>query len=64
MDVRQIDTTKYSHIHFAFLDLTTAFDVDTSQFQDSFNNFVALTGVKRVVSFLIIACEPPSRIDV
>ncbi|KAJ7890736.1 class V chitinase-like protein, partial [Mycena leptocephala] len=51
MDVRQIDTTKYSHIHFAFLDLTTAFAVDASQFQDSFNNFVALTGVKRILSF-------------
>ncbi|KAF8129376.1 glycoside hydrolase superfamily [Mycena galopus ATCC 62051] len=51
MNVRQIDTTKYSHIHFAFLDLTTAFAVDTSQFQDSFNNFVALTGVKRILSF-------------
>ncbi|KAJ7494962.1 glycoside hydrolase superfamily [Mycena latifolia] len=48
MDVRQIDTTKYSHIHFAFLDLTTTFAVDTSEFQDSFNNFVALTGVKRI----------------
>jgi GH18 family chitinase len=56
MDVRQIDMTKYSHIHFAFLDLTTAFAVDTSQFQDSFNNFVALTGVKRIVSLRIIAC--------
>ncbi|KAJ7307797.1 class V chitinase-like protein [Mycena albidolilacea] len=51
IDVRQIDTTKYSHIHFAFLDLTTAFAVDTSQFQDSFNNFVVLTGVKRIASF-------------
>ncbi|KAJ7664540.1 glycoside hydrolase superfamily [Mycena polygramma] len=49
MDVRQIDTTKYSHIHFAFIEITSAFAVDTSQFQDSFNNFVALTGVKRIV---------------
>ncbi|KAJ7478896.1 hypothetical protein FB451DRAFT_1395510 [Mycena latifolia] len=44
-----IDTTKHSHIHFAFLDLTTTFAVDTSEFQDSFNNFVALTAVKRVM---------------
>ncbi|KAJ7660100.1 glycoside hydrolase superfamily [Mycena polygramma] len=51
MDVRQVDTTKYSHIHFAFIELTAAFAVDTSQFQDSFNNFVALTGVKRIASF-------------
>ncbi|KAJ7132986.1 glycoside hydrolase superfamily [Mycena filopes] len=51
MDIRQLDTTKYTHVHFAFLDLTSNFDVDTSLYQDQFNNFVGLTGIKRVASF-------------
>ncbi|KAJ6450604.1 class V chitinase-like protein [Mycena sanguinolenta] len=52
MDITQIDTTKYTHVHFAFLDITSTFDVDTSQFQDQFNKFVKLTGIKRVASFV------------
>ncbi|KAF7341759.1 Glycoside hydrolase family 18 protein [Mycena sanguinolenta] len=51
MDVTQIDTTQYTHVHFAFLDITSTFDVNTSQFQDQFNKFVKLTGVKRIASF-------------
>ncbi|KAJ6448445.1 glycoside hydrolase superfamily [Mycena sanguinolenta] len=51
MDVRQIDTTKYTHVHFAFLDLTSSFDIDISQYQDSFNDFIGLTGIKRIASF-------------
>ncbi|KAJ6448584.1 hypothetical protein C8R45DRAFT_1224651 [Mycena sanguinolenta] len=51
MDITQIDTTKYTHVHFAFLDITSTFDVDTSQFQDQFNKFVKLTGIKRIASF-------------
>ncbi|KAF7337316.1 Glycoside hydrolase family 18 protein [Mycena sanguinolenta] len=51
MDVTQIDTTQYTHVHFAFLDITSTFDVDTSQFQDQFNKFVKLTGIKRIASF-------------
>ncbi|KAJ7244646.1 glycoside hydrolase superfamily [Mycena haematopus] len=51
MDIMQLDTTHYTHVHFAFLDLTSTFDVDTSQYQDQFNKFVKLTGIKRVASF-------------
>ncbi|KAF7337318.1 Glycoside hydrolase family 18 protein [Mycena sanguinolenta] len=51
MDVRQIDTTKYTHVHFAFLDITSTFGVDISQYQEQFDNFVGLTGIKRIASF-------------
>ncbi|KAJ7513181.1 class V chitinase-like protein [Mycena galericulata] len=51
MDIMQLDTTQYTHVHFAFLGLTSAFTVDTSQFQDQFNKFVKLTGIKRIASF-------------
>ncbi|KAF8194786.1 glycoside hydrolase superfamily [Mycena galopus ATCC 62051] len=37
MDIEQLDTTQYTHVHFAFLDLTRIFDVDTSQYQYQFN---------------------------
>ncbi|KAJ6448261.1 glycoside hydrolase superfamily [Mycena sanguinolenta] len=47
MDVRQIDT--YTHVHFVFFDITSSFDVDISQYQDSFNDFVGLTGIKCIL---------------
>ncbi|KAI1177579.1 glycoside hydrolase family 18 protein [Nemania sp. FL0916] len=51
MDVTQIDTSKYTHIHFAFANITSSFGVDVSGAQDQFNEFKALTGVKRIISF-------------
>ncbi|KAE8149794.1 hypothetical protein BDV25DRAFT_172654 [Aspergillus avenaceus] len=52
MDVGQIDTEKYTHIHFGFGTLTEKFEVkvgDTlSQFE--FEQFKQLTGVKRILS--------------
>lgn len=51
MDVDQIDTSKYTHIHFAFANITTDFKVDISGAKDQFNRFKAMTGIKRIISF-------------
>ncbi len=51
MDVTQIDITKYTHIHFAFANITSSFAIDVSGAQDQFNSFKALTGVKKIITF-------------
>lgn len=51
MDVTQIDTSQYTHIHFAFANITSSFAIDISGAQDQFDGFKALTGVKRILSF-------------
>lgn len=51
MNVDQIDTSRYTHIHFAFADLTPDFRVDVSKVQDQFDRFKAMRGVKRIISF-------------
>ncbi|KAL3428789.1 hypothetical protein BDV09DRAFT_203916 [Aspergillus tetrazonus] len=52
MDARQIDKNKYTHIHFGFGTMTEDFDVKVgntrSQFE--FEQFKALSGVKRILS--------------
>ncbi len=51
MNVSRLNnSSQYTHVHFAFLDLTSNFSVDTSKYQAQFNSFAALTGVKRIVS--------------
>lgn len=52
MDVRQIDTSKYTHIHFAFATLATNYAVvigDTSTTFE-FNSFKNLQGVSKILS--------------
>ncbi|KAI3335205.1 hypothetical protein F4824DRAFT_489691 [Ustulina deusta] len=51
MDVTQIDITKYTHIHFAFANITSSFAIDVSGAQNQFNSFKALTGVKKIITF-------------
>jgi chitinase len=51
MDVRQINLTQYTHIHFAFANITTDYKVDVSAVTDQFEAFKGLTGVKRIISF-------------
>ncbi|GAW26853.1 putative glycoside hydrolase family 18 protein [Rosellinia necatrix] len=51
MDVNQIDTSKYTHVHFAFVNITSAFAIDVSGAQEQFDDFKALTDVKRIISF-------------
>lgn len=53
MDASQLDTGRYTHVHFAFATLTQGFQVDLgdalSQYQ--FRNFQQLRGPKRILSF-------------
>ncbi|KAK4231442.1 glycoside hydrolase, subgroup, catalytic core [Podospora fimiseda] len=51
MYVDEIDTTKYTHIHFAFASLTETFDIDVSDVQDEFERFKNMTGIKKIISF-------------
>jgi GH18 family chitinase len=51
MDVGQIDTNKYTHIHFAFADVTKDFNVDISAVKEQFDLFKGMSGVKKIISF-------------
>ncbi|KAL7936606.1 putative glycosyl hydrolase, family 18 [Trichoderma chlorosporum] len=51
MDVDEIDTSKYTHIHFAFANVTTSFNVDIGTAKAQFDRFKAMTGVKKIISF-------------
>ena len=50
MDVDQIDTSLYTHIHFAFADVTNDFNIDVSKVKEQFELFKAMSGVKRIIS--------------
>ncbi|KAJ3492170.1 hypothetical protein NLG97_g5467 [Lecanicillium saksenae] len=50
MDVSDINTNDYTHIHFAFATVTEDFRLDISQVQEQFEGFKKLTGVKRIIS--------------
>ncbi|KAH8806182.1 class V chitinase-like protein, partial [Xylogone sp. PMI_703] len=41
----------YTHIHYAFAEITPDFKVDVSADQDAFDQFAAATGFKRILSF-------------
>jgi GH18 family chitinase len=66
MRVDQIDKSKYTHIHFAFADITPdTFQVDISKVQHQFNIFKTMTGIQRIISFGgwdFSALEPTYRI--
>lgn len=49
MHADQIPTDKYTHIHFAFPNITEDFRIGISNKQEEFNLFKKLTGVKKVV---------------
>jgi chitinase len=51
MDITDIDTSKYTHVHFAFPDITADFKPDISKLQKQFDKLKKLTGIKRIVSF-------------
>ncbi|TPX06880.1 uncharacterized protein E0L32_002376 [Thyridium curvatum] len=51
MDVTEVKSTKFSHIHFAFARLTPEFSVDVSYVQSQFDRFINLGGFKKVVAF-------------
>lgn len=51
MAILQIDTSKYTHLHFAFATITTDYKVNISGVEAQFARFAALKGVKRILSF-------------
>ncbi|KAI2624403.1 glycoside hydrolase superfamily [Hypoxylon sp. NC1633] len=50
MDVTQVDKTQYSHLHFAFANLTADFQVEVDPVQDQFQEFTQMTDIKRILS--------------
>ncbi|CAN9444401.1 unnamed protein product [Alternaria alternata] len=51
MDVTDIDTKKYTHIHFAFPNVTAGdFKIDVGTLKDQFEKLKKMTGIKRIVS--------------
>lgn len=51
MDVDQIDTEKYTHIHWSFGNVTQDFGIDISGAQEQFEMFKGMTGISRIISF-------------
>ncbi|OAL03668.1 glycoside hydrolase [Phaeosphaeriaceae sp. SRC1lsM3a] len=51
MHIDSIDTSVYTHIHFAFANLTADYQIDTSGAQDKFDRIRDMTGVKKIISF-------------
>jgi GH18 family chitinase len=52
MDAWEIDTSRYTHVYFAFATISTDYDVvipENSRVQ--FSNFLQLTRVKRILAF-------------
>jgi GH18 family chitinase len=52
-DALQIDTSKFTHIHFGFGTLTPSFDVETGDIRSTYNfgEFKKIKGAKRILSF-------------
>ncbi|KAI2999287.1 unnamed protein product [Aspergillus niger] len=51
MSPSDIDTDIYTHVHYAFATITSDFAVNISEYTDVFDQFVQLTGTKRILSF-------------
>ncbi|KKA17641.1 hypothetical protein T310_8420, partial [Rasamsonia emersonii CBS 393.64] len=46
-----VDTSTYTHVHYAFANITSDYQVDVSKYQNVFKEFVNLKGIKRILSF-------------
>ena len=51
MRVNSVPTDLYTHIHWGFGTITSTFDVEINDTAKQWNEFLALTGVRRIVSF-------------
>ncbi|EWC44902.1 hypothetical protein DRE_00961 [Drechslerella stenobrocha 248] len=51
MDVDQIDSKKYTHIHYSFADITKDFKVDVSGVSRDWEAFKSITDIKKILSF-------------
>lgn len=52
MDVSKFEgNTYYTHVHWAFANVTTDWEIDVSGAKIQFNGLLGLTRIKRIVSF-------------
>jgi len=52
MDISRVkDLNNYTHVHFAFANITSDWKVDVSGVVDQFEKFTVLSNVKRIISF-------------
>lgn len=51
MDVTSFDSSTYTHLHFAFAEITSSYDVDISRVEDQFKKLKTMGSVHRVLSF-------------
>lgn len=52
MDVSKLQGLDYyTHIHWAFANITNSYEVDVSNYKEQWDGFVELDGFKRIVSF-------------
>ncbi|KAA8646796.1 uncharacterized protein ATNIH1004_005471 [Aspergillus tanneri] len=51
MDIAYFDTSAYSHLHFAFAEITEDYQVDVSAVQSQFDSLLNMGEVHRVLSF-------------
>ncbi|KAJ8069027.1 hypothetical protein OCU04_002702 [Sclerotinia nivalis] len=45
-----LDLSSYTHIHMSFGVITTDYDIDISAIQSSFDEFISMTGFKKIIS--------------
>lgn len=51
MNAESINVSVYTHIYYAFGNITADFSINDGGYTDQFNQFSRLTGVKRIISF-------------
>jgi chitinase len=51
MDISKVTDSNYTHVHFAFANITTDWQVDVSGVLDQYTGFQNLQGIKRILSF-------------
>ncbi|KAJ6024917.1 hypothetical protein N7540_005714 [Penicillium herquei] len=51
MDARSIDTSTFTHVNFAFGNIESDFSINLNGSETEFDNFLSLTGIKRLISF-------------
>lgn len=51
MMVSSIPASKYTHIHFAYANITSTFTISVAGASNEFDEFVGISGAKRIVSF-------------
>ncbi len=52
MDISKMNyASYYTHVHFAFANITHDFQIDVSGLKDQFDGLVALKDIKRILSF-------------